>query len=281
MIGARIPITQIIIKHSVMRTTILSIGMALVILFSAGCQKVIDLKLHDSTGKYIIEGNVTDQPGPYQVSISQLGKVTDDYVFQGVSQANVHIRDNAGNGETLQETQPGIYQTAALEGRTGRTYYLDITLGSVHFTASSTMPVRVPLDSLYIEEVFNFSKTVKAVVPVFTDPAGHGNCYRFNETINGTLDKELYYQNDDFSDGKESTWSLLRPDPDSTLHLNDQVAVEMECIDYPMYKYWYSMDQSSLGDGSNLAGNPVTNIQGGALGYFSAHTSQTKFIVVK
>ena len=264
-----------------MRTKILLTGMTFIILLSAGCQKVINLNLKDSAGKYVIEGNVTDQSGPYQVSISQVGKVTDDYVFQGVSQADVSIRDNAGNQETLQEMQPGIYQTTALAGMAGRTYYLNITLGNAHFTASSTMPVRVPLDSLYIEEVFNFSKMVKAVVPVFTDPPGHGNCYRFNETINGTLDKYLYYQNDDFSDGRQSTWSLLRPDPDSTLHLNDQVAVEMQCIDYPIYKYWYSMDQSSLGDGSNLAGNPVTNIQGGALGYFSAHTSQTKFIVVK
>jgi hypothetical protein len=256
-------------------------GMTALSVLLAGCQKVINLNLKDATGKYVIEGNITDLPGPYTVAISQVGKVTDNYVFNGVSQAGVTVRDNAGNREVLQETQPGIYQTAALAGVEGRTYFLDIHLGGQHFTASSTMPSRVRLDSLYIEEVFNFSKTVKAVVPVFTDPAGQGNCYRFNETINGTLDKYLYYQNDDFSDGKQSTWSLLRPDPDSTLHLNDQVNVEMQCIDYPVYKYWYSMDQSSLGDGSNLAANPVTNIMGGALGYFSAHTSQTKSIIVK
>jgi len=41
------------------------------------------------------------------------------------------------------------------------------------------------------------------------------------------------------------------------------------------------MDQSSLGNGSNLAANPVTDIVGGALGYFSAHTSQTRSIIVK
>ena len=255
--------------------------MAVSLVVLAGCQKVINLNLKDSTGKYVIEGNVTDLPGPYQVSISQTGKVTDDYVFNGVSQANVTIRDDAGNSETLQEGQPGIYQTTALAGVEGRTYYLDIRLGDLHFTSSSTMPSRVPLDSLYIVEVFNFSKMVKAVVPVFTDPVGQGNCYRFNETINGVLDKTLYYQNDDFSDGKQSTWSLLRPDPDSTLHSNDEVKVEMQCIDKAVYKYWYSMDQSSLGGGSDLAGNPVTNIVGGALGYFSAHTSQTRSIVVK
>jgi hypothetical protein len=256
-------------------------GMTALLMALTGCQKVINLNLKDATGKYVIEGNITDLPGPYKVTISQVGKVTDNYVFNGVSQANVVVRDNAGNSETLQEMQTGIYQTATLTGVEGRTYYLSIAVGGQHFTSSSTMPARVPLDSLYTEDVFNFSKTVKTVVPVFTDPPGHGNCYRFNQTINGVLDKTLYYMNDDFTDGKKSTWHLLRPDPDSTLHLNDLVKVEMQCIDYPIYKYWYSMDQSSLGDGSNLAANPVTNIMGGALGYFSAHTSQTRSIIVK
>jgi hypothetical protein len=276
-----------------MRYKILSAGMTAVFMVLTGlmvltgsivltgCQKVINLNLKDAAGKYVIEGNVTNLPGPYQVTISQTGKVTEDYVFNGVSQASVLIRDNAGGSETLQEIQPGIYQTATLAGVEGRTYYLSITIGEQHFTASSVMPYRVSLDSLYIEEVFNFSKTVKAVVPVFTDPFGKGNSYRFNEYINGVLDKGLYYQNDDFTDGKQSTWPLLRPDPDSTLHLNDQVDVEMQCIDSAAYKYWYSMDQSSLGNGNGLAANPVTNILGGALGYFSAHTSQTRSIIVK
>jgi hypothetical protein len=255
--------------------------MTVVIMVLMGCEKVINLDLKDATGKYVIEGNVTNLPGPYTVMISQTGKVSEDYVFNGVSHAAVVVGDNAGNSETLTEKAQGIYQTATLTGMEGRTYYLSIILGDKHFTASSVMPYRVPLDSLYIEEVFNWSKTVKAVVPVFTDPIGKGNSYRFNQYINGNLDKTLYYQNDDFTDGKESTWSLLRPDPDSTLHLNDQVDVEMQCIDSAAYKYWYSMDQSSLGNGNGLAANPVTNILGGALGYFSAHTSQTRSIIVK
>jgi hypothetical protein len=95
------------------------------------------------------------------------------------------------------------------------------------------------------------------------------------------LDKGLFYQNDDYTDGRTSSFSLLRPDPDSTLHVNDRVDVEMQCIDKAMYKYWFSVDRSSLGEGGTLASNPVTNISGGALGYFSAHTSQTKSILVK
>jgi hypothetical protein len=257
------------------------LAIAFVVIGLSACQKVIDLKLKNGAGGYVIEGNVTSQPGPYQVKIGKTGEVGSAYNFQGVSQAAVTIRDNAGNSERLAEVQPGIYQTGSLQGVEGRTYYLAISIGEKTFTASSMMPYRVNLDSLYIEEVYNFSKMVKAVVPVFTDPVGQGNSYRFNETINGVLDKYLYYQNDDFTDGRTSTFSLLRPDPDSTLHVKDNVSVEMQCIDKAVYKYWYSVDQNSTGDGDALPANPVTNIAGGAFGYFSAHTSQTKTIVVK
>jgi hypothetical protein len=255
---------------------------ALLVVFElAACQKVIDLNLKNASGKYVIEGNVTNLPGPYQVTIGKTGEVTSDYVFQGVGGATVSIRDNTGNGEALLEVQPGVYQTRSLQGVEGRTYYLSILVGGSTFSSSSVMPHAVNLDSLYTVDVYNFSKMVKAVVPVYTDPVGQGNSYRFNETINGVLDKTLYYFNDDFSDGKTSTSYLLRPDPDSTLHTKDNVSVEMQCIDRAMYKYWYSVDQSSTGNGGTTASNPVTNITGGALGYFSAHTSQTKGMVVK
>ena len=248
----------------------------------ASCQKVIDLKVKDADKKYVIEGNITDQPGPYTVTISQTTAFNVSYTFQGVGGATVTISDNAGNSETLQEAETGVYKTAGLSGVEGRTYDLRITVGEKTFTSTSTMPHRVRFDSLYTRELVYFTKTVKAVVPVFTDPKGQGNSYRFNQYINGRLDKGIYYSNDDFTDGLTNTFALLQPDPDSTLHVNDQVEIDMQCIDKPVYKYWFSLDQSSEGDGGGaIPSNPVTNIQGGALGYFSAHTSQRRSLVVK
>ncbi|HEY4062854.1 MAG TPA: DUF4249 domain-containing protein [Puia sp.] len=257
-------------------------SLLFLLLVLAGCQKVIDLKLNNASGKYVIEGNVTDLAGPYTVTIGQTGSVTSEYSFNGVSQAAVVIRDNAGNSETLQEKSPGVYQTAVLSGVEGRTYYLSISLGGQRFTSSSVMPYRVNLDSIYVASVMNFDKSVRAVVPVFKDPPETGNSYRINQTIDGVLDKTLYYENDDFINGRTNSMALLRPDPDSTLHTGDRVDIEMQCIDPAVYQYWFSLDESSLGNNnSNLPANPVTNIQGGALGYFSAHTSQTKTLVVK
>lgn len=247
----------------------------------ASCQKVIDLKVNNAPKQYVIEGNVTDGPGPYTVTISQTSPFNVSYTFQGVGGAAVTIKDDAGNSEVLKEVGTGVYQTTGLAGMEGRTYELNINGGGKTFTSTSTMPYRVNFDSLYVRELVNFSKTVKAAVPVFTDPKGQGNSYRFNQYINGRLDKELYYQNDDFTDGLTNTFALLQPDPDSTLHVGDKVEVDMQCIDQPVYKYWFSLDQSSNGDGSAIPSNPVTNIQGGALGYFSAHTTQRRSLIVK
>ena len=254
---------------------------AVFILLLTSCQKVIDLKVKDASPKYVIEGNVTNLPGPYTVTLSRTTPFNTSWQFNGVGGATVTISDNMGNSETLQESQTGVYQTTGLTGVEGRTYALRITMGEQTFTASSTMPHQVSFDSLYIRELVNFTKTVKAAVPVFTDPKGQGNAYRFNQYINGRLDKGVYYQNDDFTDGLMNSFALLQPDPDSTLRVNDRVEIDMQCIDKAVYEYWFSLDQSSKGDGNGIPANPVTNIQGGALGYFSAHTSQRRSLLVK
>ena len=245
------------------------------------CQKVIDLKVKDAGKRYVIEGNITDQPGPYTVTISQSTAFDVPYAFQGVGGATVTIRDDAGNSEILQEVEKGVYKTSTLSGVEGRTYDLRISVGEKTFTSTSTMPHLVSFDSLYTREQGYFTKTVKAAVPVFTDPKGQGNSYRFNQYINGRLDKGLYYQNDDFTDGLTNSFALLQEDPDSTLHTGDRVEVDMQCIDKAVYKYWFSLDEASTGDGGTIPSNPVTNIQGGALGFFSAHTSQRRSLIVK
>lgn len=251
------------------------------LLLTVSCQKVIDLKVKDADKKYVIEANVTDQPGPYTVTISNTTSFNSSWQFQGVGGAAVTIKDNAGNSELLHETETGVYQTSTFAGVPGRTYDLHVTIGEKTFTSTSTMPLPVSFDSLYVREIVNFTKTVKAAVPIFTDPKGQGNSYKFNQYINGRLDKALYYQNDDFTDGQMNTFALLQDDPDSTLHTNDKLEVDMQCIDKAAYKYWFSLDESSSGEGNSIPANPVTNIQGGALGYFSAHTSQRRSLTVK
>ncbi len=243
------------------------------------CQKVINIDLKDVDKKYVIEGIVNDGPGPYTVKISQTKNFSDDNNFATISGAQVIISDNTGVTDTLRETSNGSYTTSRITGVQGRTYNLLVNIGGSSFSASSTMPAKVMLDSIYITTIDFFGNTVKSLIPAFTDPKNVKNNYHFEQWKNGILDKTLFSQNDEFSDGKVNSRPLITEDIDSAFKSNDIARLEMQCVDDNVYNYWTSLEQST-GSGTAPA-NPVSNIKGGALGYFSAHTSEIREIVVK
>lgn len=85
----------------------------------------------------MVEGLITDQPGPYVVKISKAKPVTATDQFDKpipVSDASVIIHDDEGNIETLTENSSGNYYTSVFQGVIGRTYSITITTkeGSVY-----------------------------------------------------------------------------------------------------------------------------------------------------
>src|ERR1700761_4363168 len=253
----------------------------ILILFSclaiSACTKVVSINVHNSSPVYVIEGNVTDQPGPYQVKITNTVGFYANNQYPGVPGAIITISDNANHTDHLKDNGDGTYSTTTLQGTPGQTYSLQVLIGKDTFAATSTMPSRVNLDSVTIQPVLNGGKTVLVAVPQFENPQGPGIAYYyFDQTIDGYLDQTLYYWNSQFSMGLENTFNLERASNDSTLHVGDTVRIEMQCLDEFMYNYWSGVDQSSSGTVEGNPGNPTTNLTGGALGYFSAHTEQIK-----
>src|SRR5579872_6522569 len=120
-----------------------------VLLFS--CQKVVTLNLDTVPPQLVIQGEVTDQPGPYTVNISRSVDFYADNAFPAVSGAIVHISDGQGVTDSLVETSPGNYVTQALAGRPGNTYTLSVSVDGTSYTAVSVMPFPVPLDSVTLE----------------------------------------------------------------------------------------------------------------------------------
>ena len=253
-----------------------SAALCLMLTWTA-CTKTVKLDLRNAPPVYVIEGDITDQPGPYLVRIFQTTGFYDSNNFKGVDGATVQVSNAEGYRETLTGNGGGNYYTGQLQGRTGDTYTLNVVIGNNTYTAVSTMPQRINLDSLHAERQITFSKQVTYVVPDLTNPpAPYLAYYYFDQVINGYLDKTLYYGSSKFSQGQANAFSLQRSSPDSTLHSGDTVTVTMECISSEIYNYWSSLDQAASGGGGAYPGNPSTNIIGGALGYFSAHTSQSK-----
>lgn len=166
----------------------------------------------------------------------------------------------------------------------GKNYFLTVNVDGQTFTAGSSMPQKVLLDSIYITDEFLFTDTRKIVNAVYKDPAGRGNNYRFVQTVNGYKEKQIQILNDDYTDGNTVTSRLFFfSDEEDSGYINtgDIVDIDFLCIDAPIYKYWFSLFRSALGtSGQATPANPVSNMQGGALGYFSAHTRHRLSVTV-
>ncbi len=240
------------------------------------CQKVIEVELNPSSPKYVITGNITDQPGPYEIKITSSINFDQDNNFPAVSGAKVYITDqNASSTDTLTEVAPGRYRTHVLKGVPRHTYKLLVILGEEMFSSVSTMPTPQALDSLYTKSASFGDGT--DVVAIYNDPVGLGNFYRLELTIQDSLSQEIYLHNDKINNGS-SVNHVLNNDID--VKTGDTITVKLQCIDADVYDFYYTLDQA-LKQNSAVISNPKTNILGGAMGYFCAQTIRTRSFVFR
>ena len=241
------------------------------------CQKVIHIDLNSAAPKYVVEGNISNESGPQVIKISKTVSFESSNTFPGVSGALVTITDaTSGTIDTLQEGSAGYYTTVAITGVPGHTYNMFIKADGNVFTATCTMPQPVNLDSLYISKSA-FGNTRGAIV--YTDPAARGNYYYFAEYKNGVLTDNIYIRNDELVNGQVINQTLSRGGGESELNTGDYLTISLECIDSAMYQYYYTLQQTKNQNAATPA-NPQSNIVGGALGYFSAHTVSSKSVLV-
>jgi hypothetical protein len=77
---------------------------------------------------FVVDGMITDQPGPYVVHLSYAIPVDNQLEKSSVVQgATVIIQDDQGLTETLEEKSPGSYYTTSYQGVVGRSYFITIT----------------------------------------------------------------------------------------------------------------------------------------------------------
>lgn len=250
-------------------------------LLSLSCKKVVQVDLDNASSQVVITGEVTNTPGPYKVFISRTVNFSDLDQFPPVTDAFVIITDNKGLTDTLTSTAPGVYTThPGWQGAPGTTYTLHVTIDSAAYSASSTMPPPVSLDSVGFEDDARFRKTRVQAVPYFQDPPGIHNYYYFTETINGVPRDRDFIFDDRLSDGKYVHQPLH--DDSTRLQIGDNLLLSMSCIDSAVYSYLNTLQQNTnpSQSQSTAPSNPNTNLSGGALGYFNAHTIEYKQVIV-
>ncbi len=249
---------------------------------ATSCTKVVDLKLNNNAGILVIEGNITNIRGPQYIKLHQNVSFSNTNTYPPVTGATVSVSDDKGNNYDFTEGPAGTYSITAMAGTPGYTYSMKVITNGKIYTANSVMPAQVILDSLTSKaSEFSSGKNQRDIVVHYQDPPGVANQYRFVMYINSVQVNGTFAYNDDFIDGRYVNLEVL--ENDIKIYPGDTAIVEMQCIDKPVYTYWYTlMQQQQNGPGGGVTpSNPPTNITPVALGYFSAHTTQTTTITVK
>lgn len=252
-------------------------------IFLISCKKEIQLPLDPNQSILVIDGSITDEVGPYYIRLNKSIGISENSNYPTITNAIVIVKDNTGIIDTLKHEKMGVYKTNKIKGVYGNTYTLEIFVEEKKYTAVSTMPQKVRLDSLRINP-FAFNNEIRySVIPVYIDPMTLGNSYRFIQKINDTLDQTFHVFNDNLNNGKVNQRPLRGGSDSLEVKVNDLITVEMQCITRPTYLYYYTLNQQSGAGpgGGTTPSNPPSNIVGGALGLFSAHTVQRKQIQIK
>ena len=115
----------------------------LLLLFSAACVEQFKLKDNQYEKALVVDGSITNQPGPYWLRLKYSTPANEDLdEAEGVTGATITLHDNEGLTEQYTEVGDGKYitTTPGLVGVVGRTYYLTINVNGKEYTSKpSTM----------------------------------------------------------------------------------------------------------------------------------------------
>lgn len=257
--------------------------IAVASLFLASCEKIVELDYKGNQSRIVIEANITNQQGPHVVKIRKSVALTETGAYPTIDNAVVVISDNAGNTDTLSPQGNGLYHTQKLKGVEGRTYTMTVIAESQTYTAQSSMPARVPFNAIKVEEVVFGGETEFNIIPEYVDPVEKGNNYRFELSANDKLMNQHFIQNDEVKNGVKNTVRLeLSDDEDLKLKRGDLIVLKMQCVDEKVALYYKTLAliADSGPGGGTTPNNPPSNISNGALGIFSAHTTETKSVTI-
>ncbi len=264
---------------------------SIVALFFFGCQEEAKIKLENGDPQVVIEGIITDTPGPYTVLVSETLNYFDESDDNGVSGAQVVISDNEGFSETLEETSSGVYQTVNLQGKVGNTYTLSVTYNGANYESSATIMQPPIFDSLtyrFVEEtplkdegyyLYFFGKTPKPEI----------NYYRWLVYKNGELfntePEDFLLASDEFV--TEQLSDLEFP---FAFQPEDTVRLEMYGLERTMFDYYNELLNILFNDGGLFSPppvNPVSNIRNVTdpnnppLGYFQVSSMVWEEVIIE
>lgn len=312
-----------------MKKLTLIIGIFSIVVVS--CSRKIDFDLPPVEPVVAVEGQIVDGLPPIVVLTETQGyfEPTDVNTVFGTFVHNADVRMNDGSQEyQLQELCTNsipdslIPQVSALLGVDpvslqyfdfcvytsfdlasfgvqGKTYDLTITTTDKNIHASTTIPVQVPLDTVWFEPTGDLD-SLGFMWATLSDPSTDGNAYRWAaQRINsytygadsgkikdpmmvtplGSVFDDKFFNGLSFdfqynrgkTDADESSES---PNEYGYFKRGDTVVVQFSTISFPVFKYIRSLENQVASSGSPFAspGNLEYNIEGDGVGIWAGYT---------
>lgn len=201
--------------------------------------------------------------------------------FPNIENAEVQISDESGNAEILSYEADGVYRSASLSGALNVGYFLEVKIGDIIITGTSLLPaVVVEVDSIWYEEkpdtVTGFNDAF--INYTFTTPPGDISHGLAKVYINGNQQETVHF----FKNANQ--FNQFRIPSNTILGAGQEIKVELQRMEPAVYTYLktiYERRSSSSLTISPVAppDNPVVNLDGEVLGFFSAMTIGQKIII--
>ncbi len=253
------------------------------IALASSCQKVIDVDLNDANQNIIIEGNYTAEDSTVSVRLTLTSSYFDSEPSQTIDNALVTITDQNGATTTVPSIGNGNYELTNYIPVFGTSYVLTVVADGTTYSATCSLANPVQLDPITYQFLDGFFGADPGYVSIlnFQDPAGEVNFYNIVISENGTtFDRidEIQQQDDAFTDGNYIQRPLFLND---LSELGDTISYEFRSVDEAIFNY--TSEAASISGGSNSAapGNPTTNWDNGALGYFSAYSVSRDTVIIQ
>lgn len=268
-----------------------------------GCEKeiTVDLPVHEK--KIVIEAAIEqdDYAWAFITRTAAYFAPVDSSVIMNmiVSNAQVIVSDGQMT-DTLKltfdkYTFPYLkYVGSKIKGEIGKTYWLTVHVEGKTYTAVTTIPNPISIDSIKFKPDKN-QDTLGFVWIYLKDPDTLGNYYRGFTKVLGKDSIFLHpypsVTDDRFFNGQTIEYQLYRgrnPLEDNLYNDMGQdsvgvpfwyfrtgqtVVVKVAQIDAKHYDFWYSIEQQFMTDGNPFA-SPITirsNIKGGAIGVWGGY----------
>jgi hypothetical protein len=253
------------------------------------CQDVIEIELRDSDRRYVIEGAVTQGVDSAMVRVSRTTSFFDTSEPEAVTDAQVTLTMPDGSQRILEHEEDGYYMVRGINPEPNATYSLNVQVAGQTFTASAYMPGAVQLDSLTYQPQDNFFGPPPMGPPRFNvflnfqDPMTP-NYYRAQYARNGNLKddlSDLQLFDDQLNNGNYIQIPIFNQSYD----MGDTVDVALLNLDASAYQFLETFVSAASSDAgspfSAAPDNPISNIEGGALGVFAAYSrSEMQVIIV-